>query len=452
MAVVRPFSALRPRSELASRIASVPYDVVNADEARALAADPLSFLHVSRAEIDLPADTNPYADDVYARAVANFDALKQSSLVHEPRPAIYLYRLRMGRHEQTGVAASFSVDEYQRDLIKKHEKTRPDKENDRTRHIIDTRAQSGPVLMTYRDDEAVDRAVSQGTTSAPLYDFAAPDAVQHTIWRTEPDVGNAIVSAFADVPALYIADGHHRAASAARAHEHFAGQAQQVPVAQGAPSRAGGTRTSVGNGGSGGRAYGATPPSAEHAWFLAVAFPDRQMQILPYHRTVKDLAGQTPEALLASLRTKFPVEPGSATPRRKGECAMYLGGTWYTLQLDAGAGAASVAASVAAGATAGATVDPIASLDVSRLQDHVLAPLLRIQDQRTDKRIDFVGGIRGTGELERLVSRGDAAVAFSLFPTTVADLMTIADAGAIMPPKSTWFEPKLRDGLLTHVI
>src|SRR6266545_2929058 len=205
MAVVRPFSALRPRPELASRIASVPYDVVNADEARALAADPLSFLHVSRAEIDLPADTNPYTDAVYARAVANFDTLKQSSLVHEPRPAIYLYRLRMGRHEQIGVAASFSVDEYQRDLIKKHEKTRPEKENDRTRHIIETRAQSGPVLLTYRDDEAVD--------------LAAPDGVQHTIWRTEPDSGNAIASAFADVDALYIADGHHRAASAARAHE-----------------------------------------------------------------------------------------------------------------------------------------------------------------------------------------------------------------------------------------
>jgi uncharacterized protein (DUF1015 family) len=444
MADVRPFSALRPRPELASRIASVPYDVVNTAEARALAGDPLSFLHVSRAEIDLPADTNPYADDVYARAVANFDTLKQASLIHEPRPAIYLYRLRMGRHEQIGVAASFSIDEYQRDLIKKHEKTRPEKENDRTRHIIETRAQSGPVLLTYRDDEAVDRAVSQGATSAPLYDFAAPDGVQHTVWRTEPDVGNAIASAFDGVPALYIADGHHRAASAARAHEHFAGQALQTPVAQGVPSRTGtrAVRTAAGNG------YGASPPSAEHAWFLAVAFPDRQVQILPYHRTVKDLAGQTPEALLAALRTKFPVEPGTATPRRKGECAMYLGGAWYTLHLDAGTGSGAGAASAAAGAAA----DPVGSLDVSRLQDHVLAPLLRIQDQRTDKRIDFVGGIRGTGELERIVSRGDAAVAFSLFPTTVTDLMTIADAGAIMPPKSTWFEPKLRDGLLTHVI
>src|SRR6185369_14632072 len=243
MAVVRPFSALRPRPELAARIASVPYDVVNTDEARALATDPLSFLHVSRAEVDLPADTNPYADAVYARAVSNFDVLKQSSLIQEPRPAIYLYRLRMARHEQIGVAACFSIDEYQHDLIKKHEKTRPEKENDRTRHIIDTRAQSGPVLLTYREDAAVDRAVSQGATSAPLYDFAAPDGVQHTIWRTEPDVGHAIVLAFKDVAALYIADGHHRAASAARASEHFACQKD-------------------------------AKPDGEHAWFLAVAFPD----------------------------------------------------------------------------------------------------------------------------------------------------------------------------------
>jgi uncharacterized protein (DUF1015 family) len=438
MAGVRPFSALRPRPELASRIASVPYDVVNTDEARALAGDPSSFLHVSRAEIDLPADTNPYADAVYARAVANFDALKQSSLVQEPRPAIYLYRLRMGRHEQTGVAAVFSVDEYQRDLIKKHEKTRPDKENDRTRHIIDTRAQSGPVLLTHRQDAAVDRAVSQGTTSEPLYDFTAPDGVQHTIWRTEPDVGEAIVSAFEDLPALYIADGHHRAASAARAHAHFAAAAlpQPVGMAHGAPRGA--------NGGYSPASSHAPQSQPEHAWFLAVAFPDRQMQILPYHRAVKDLAGHTPDAFLATLRTKFPVEAsGIATPRRKGECAMYLGGMWYTLQLDAGTNGGSHGSTAA---------DPIASLDVSRLQDHVLAPLLRIQDPRTDKRIDFVGGIRGTGELERIVSRGDAAVAFSMFPTTVMELMAIADAGVIMPPKSTWFEPKLRDGLLTHLI
>jgi uncharacterized protein (DUF1015 family) len=421
MADVRPFSALRPRPELASRIASVPYDVVNADEARALAGDAASFLHVSRAEIDLPSDVNPYSDAVYARAVANFEALKQSSLVQEPRPAIYLYRLRMGRHEQTGIAVSFSVDEYNRGLIKKHEKTRPDKENDRTRHIIETRAQSGPVLLTFRDSDALARAVSQGTTSAPLYDFAAADGIQHTIWRTEPEVGDAIVSAFNDVPALYIADGHHRAASAARAHAHFAAQ---TPAA-----------ASVGAGAANGTS--ASSGSEEHAWLLGVAFPDKQTQILPYHRVVKDLANQTPASLLAALRTKFPVEPGPASPTRKGECAMYLAGAWHTLRLDAGS---KVSTSL------------IASLDVSRLHDLVLSPLLAIGDERTDKRIEFVGGIRGTGELEKVVNRGGAAVAFSMFPVTVHELMAIADAGEIMPPKSTWFEPKLRDGLLTHCI
>jgi uncharacterized protein (DUF1015 family) len=429
MAVVRPFSALRPRPELASRIASVPYDVVNADEARALAADAISFLHVSRAEIDLPPDTNPYADAVYARAAANFEALKQASLVHEPRPAVYLYRLRMGSHEQTGIAASFSVDEYSRGLIKKHEKTRPDKENDRTRHIIDTRAQSGPVLLTFRDSDALARAVSQGTTSAPLYDFTAADGIQHTIWRTEPEVGAAIASAFEDVPALYIADGHHRAASAARAHAQFAAQA---PAAVG---RGAGTSSGTGQ----------SAANDEHAWFLAVAFPEKQTRILPYHRVVKDLASHTPATLLAALRTKFPVEAGPATPAHKGECAMYLDGAWYTLRLDAGS-KSPASSSASSGAS------PIASLDVSRLHDLVLAPLLGIGDERTDKRIEFVGGIRGTGELEKIVNSGAAAVAFSMFPVTVQDLMAIADAGEIMPPKSTWFEPKLRDGLLTHVI
>jgi uncharacterized protein (DUF1015 family) len=263
--------------------------------------------------------------------------------------------------------------------------------------------------------------VSQGTTSAPLYDFAAADGIQHTIWRTEPEVGDAIVSAFNDVPALYIADGHHRAASAARAHAHFAAQ---TPAAAG-----------VGAGAANGTS--ASSGSEEHAWLLGVAFPDKQTQILPYHRVVKDLANQTPASLLAALRTKFPVEPGPASPTRKGECAMYLAGAWHTLRLDAGS---KVSTSL------------IASLDVSRLHDLVLSPLLAIGDERTDKRIEFVGGIRGTGELEKVVNRGGAAVAFSMFPVTVHELMAIADAGEIMPPKSTWFEPKLRDGLLTHCI
>ena len=403
MSDVRPFAALRPRPDLAPRVAAVPYDVVNAEEARALASDALSFLHVSRAEIDLPPDTDPYADAVYAQAVKAQAALRASSLEVESRPAVYLYRLTMGGHVQTGVAAAFSVDEYRRDLVKKHEKTRPDKENDRTRHIIETRAQSGPVLLTYARNAAVDAAVGTGVAAPPLYEFTAPDGIGHAIWRTEPDVGEAIVAAFRDVPALYIADGHHRAASAARADERL--------------------------------------KSEESGGFLAVAFPDTNMQILPYHRAIKDLNGRTPDAFLAEVRSRVAVRPGGPEVARKGECAMYLrdaqgGGAWHLVALDGGP----------------ATSDPVASLDVQRLHDLVLAPVLGIGDERTDKRIDFVGGIRGPAELKRLVDGGKAAVAFAMFPTTVDDLVAIADAGGIMPPKSTWFEPKLRDGLLTHVI
>jgi len=398
MSDVRPFPALRPRAGLAPRIAAVPYDVVNTEEARALATDALSFLHVSRAEIDLAKSVDPYSDLVYAEAVKALDELRGSSLEVESRPAVYLYRLTMGSHVQTGVAAAFSVDEYRRGLVKKHEKTRPDKENDRTRHIIETRAQSGPVLLTYRADAAVDAAVAQGLKAEPLYDFTAADGIGHTIWRTEPAIGDAIVKAFGGVAALYIADGHHRAASAARADERL--------------------------------------QSEESKHFLGVAFPDTGMQILPYHRVVKDLGGRTPNAFLAEVAKVLPVRDGGPEVARKGECAMYLAGAWRILTLDAGA----------------AITDPVASLDVQRLHDRVLAALLGIGDERTDKRIEFVGGIRGPAELKRLVDRGKAAVAFAMFPVAVGDLVAIADAGGIMPPKSTWFEPKLRDGLLTHLI
>jgi uncharacterized protein (DUF1015 family) len=403
MADVRPFAALRPRAGLAPRVAAVPYDVVNAEEARALAGDALSFLHVSRAEIDLPPGTDPYADAVYAQAVKAQAALRESSLEVESRPAVYLYRLTMGGHVQTGVAAAFSVDEYRRDLVKKHEKTRPDKENDRTRHIIETRAQSGPVLLTYRRHAAVDAAVAAGLEAAPLYEFTAADGIGHAIWRTEPAVGEAIVQAFREVPALYIADGHHRAASAARADERL--------------------------------------QTGESGGFLGVAFPDAGMQILPYHRVIKDLNGRTLEAFLAEVRSRAAVRPGGPDPTRKGECAMYVpgaggGGQWQLVTLDGGP----------------AIADPVASLDVQRLHDLLLAPVLGIGDERTDKRIDFVGGIRGPAELARLVDSGKAAVAFAMFPTTIDDLVAIADAGGIMPPKSTWFEPKLRDGLLIHLI
>lgn len=405
MAKIRPFRALRPQPALAAQIAAVPYDVVNTEEARALAAgNPLSFLHVSRSEIDLPADTNPYSDVVYRAAAERFAALR-ASMVEEAGPALYFYKLRMGAHEQTGLAACYSVDEYDADLVKKHEKTRRDKEDDRTRHITELRAQTGPVFLTYHASAEVDAVAAKVAGTAPLYDLVAPDGISHTVWKVTGDDLAAVVAAFAKLPALYIADGHHRAASAARVRKTLAPQ----------PGRDG---------------------VVEADWFLAVAFPDNQTQVLPYNRTVKDLAGLTPEAFLEAVRRVFTVRDGGpASPAKKGDCAMYLAGRWYTLDIAAKAGA-----------------DVISRLDVSILQDHLLDPVLNIKDVRTDKRIDFVGGIRGTGELEKLVDGGKAAVAFSLFPVSVSDLMGIADAGEIMPPKSTWFEPKLRDALLIHTI
>jgi uncharacterized protein (DUF1015 family) len=405
MSQIRPFRALRPEPSLASKIAAVPYDVVNTEEARALAAgNDLSFLHVSRAEIDLPADTNPYADTVYRAAAERFAAIR-TSMVEESEPALYFYKLRMGTHEQTGLAACYSVDEYDTGLVKKHEKTRRDKEDDRTRHITELRAQTGPVFLTYKASAAVDAVAAKVATTAPLYDLVAPDGITHTVWKVKGEDLKAVVEAFGTLPALYIADGHHRAASAARARQTIARKAGKDGV-------------------------------VEADWFLAVAFPDNQTQVLPYNRTVKDLAGLTPEAFMTAVKQAFTVRDGGpATPAKKGDCAMYLGGKWYTLDVGAKAGQ-----------------DVISRLDVSILQDRLLDPILKIADVRTDKRIDFVGGIRGTAELEKLVASGRAAVAFSLFPVSVGDLMGIADAGEIMPPKSTWFEPKLRDALLIHTI
>ena len=405
MSQIRPFRALRPEPSLASTIAAVPYDVVNTEEARALAAgNDLSFLHVSRAEIDLPADTNPYADIVYRTAAERF-AVILASMVEEADPALYFYTLRMGTHEQTGLAACYSVDEYDTGLVKKHEKTRPDKEDDRTRHITELRAQTGPVFLTYKASAAVDAVAAKVAATAPLYDVVAPDGVAHTVWKVTGADLQAVVDAFGALPATYIADGHHRAASAARARKAIVREVGKDGV-------------------------------VEADWFLAVAFPDNQTQVLPYNRTVKDLAGLTPEAFMAEVKKVFAVrEGGPATPAKKGDCAMFLGGKWYTLDLGAKAG-----------------TDVIGRLDVSILQDRLLDPILKIADVRTDKRIDFVGGIRGTTELETLVTAGKASVAFSMFPVSVSDLMGIADAGQIMPPKSTWFEPKLRDALLIHTI
>ncbi|HSK10473.1 MAG TPA: DUF1015 family protein [Vicinamibacterales bacterium] len=407
MSTIRPFKALRPQPADVARVAAVPYDVVNTEEARAMAADnPLSFLHVSRAEIDLPSSTDPYSDAVYSRAFDNFNRLREAApLVVEDVPSLYLYRLKMGDHQQTGLAACYSVDEYERGRIKKHEKTRRDKEDDRTRHISTLRAQTGPVFLTYHASRDVDGVVERATQDAPLFDFEAPDKVRHTVWRVTGADMDALVRAFGDLPYLYIADGHHRAASAARTRSALA---ELEP--------------------------GVKHPEAD--WMLAVAFPDNQTAIMPYNRVVKDLGPYTPATLLAALREKLRVVEGPASPGQKGAVSMYLGGQWYTITLEQRRGAADVGS----------------TLDVSLLQEQVLTPFLQVGDPRTDKRIDFVGGIRGTGELERLVKAGKAAVAFSMFPVGVDDLMRIADAGEIMPPKSTWFEPKLRDGLLSHLI
>ena len=398
MSAIYPFAALRPTPKSASAVAAVPYDVVSTDEARALASgNPLSFLHVSRPEIDMAAAADPHAPAAYEQAAAAFSVLKsEAPLVVEEMPSFYVYRLHMGDHVQSGIAACFSIDEYDRDLIKKHEKTRPDKEDDRTRHMIAIGAQTGPVFLTYRASKSVDAVVARVVTTAPLFDFTAPDAVRHEVWQVPANENQHIVDAFAKIDALYIADGHHRAASAAR------------------------TRRSLANKGTG-----------EHDRVLAVAFPDDQMQVLPYNRVVKDLNGLTADELLKRLEQKFSISKGGPkSPAAKGQIAMYLGGEWSTLDVKTPAG----------------------ELDVDVLQTAILEPMLGIKDIRTDKRIDFVGGIRGTTELEKLVDAGSHAVAFSLYPVSVSDLMRIADAGGIMPPKSTWFEPKLRDGLLSHLI
>lgn len=405
MASIHPFRALRPEPETAPAVSSVPYDVVSTDEARQLAAEnPLSFLRVTRSEIDLPPETDPYSAAVYAKARENFEALrKKAPLVLDDSPALYFYRLRMGNHEQTGIAGCFSVDEYESDVIKKHERTRRDKEDDRTRHIIELRAQTGVVFLTYKAAAAVDAIAQRVTREKPLFDFTAQDGVHHTIWRASQGDTAALVAEFAKIPALYIADGHHRAASAARARAELEGQ----------------------------------PGSSDANAFIAVAFPDNQMQILPYHRVVKDLAGRTPAQFLDEVSNSAGVSEGPAEPRRKGEVSMYLDGRWCVVDVSK---------------TAPEDASRGSSLDVALLQRNVLERILGIGDVRSDKRIDFVGGARGTKALEQMVDSGKAAVAFSMYPVTVDDLMAISDAGGIMPPKSTWFEPKLRDGLLVHLI
>jgi uncharacterized protein (DUF1015 family) len=403
MAVIRPFRAVRPDPAAASRVAAVPYDVVDTEEARALAGgNPSSFLHVSRAEIDLPPGTDPHADIVYRTAADRYRALnREAPFVQDAEPTLYLYHLDAGGHGQTGVAACYSLAEYDSDVIKKHERTRKDKEDDRTRHIVELRAQTGPVFLAHRPNAQVDELSRRiRSTREPLIDFTALDGVRHAIWPVDAPLVPAFVDAFKAVDALYIADGHHRAASAARAREAIRG-------------------------------------SDEANYFLAVAFPSDQLRILPYNRVVRDLKGMTPEHFLGEVARTFTMTSGPATPSQQGEVSMYVAGKWYVVDLESG------------GVSGTSVTD---TLDGNVLQEKLLRPILGIQDVRTDKRIDFVGGAKGTQTLEQLVDSGKMAVAFSMYPVSLVQLMQVSDAGEIMPPKSTWFEPKLRDGLLIHEI
>ncbi|HJQ70651.1 MAG TPA: DUF1015 family protein [Blastocatellia bacterium] len=410
MATIRAFRALRPPKENADKVAAVPYDVVNTDEARRLSAgNPLSFLHVSRPEIDLPDGTDIYSDQVYEKAKENFDKLKADApMALEADLSLYAYRLQMGEHSQTGIAGCCSVDEYDADVIRKHERTRKDKEDDRTRHMVTIRAQTGPVFLTYRGLDEIDEIVAAAQKEEPLYDFQAEDGVRHTLWRIDETVARHLEGEFRRVPLLYIADGHHRAASASRARAQLKAKN---------PHHTG---------------------EEEYNFFLAVLFPADQLRILAYNRVVKDLNGRSAEEFVNELSKHFEVsETDSPAPQSKGEICMYLGGRWRLLKLPEGTTN---------------PLDPIASLDVRVLEERLLDPLLGIKDVRTDKRIDFVGGVRGAAALEQAVDEGRAQVAFSMYPVTVGDLMAVSDAKEIMPPKSTWFEPKLRDGLLSHVI
>lgn len=403
MAVIRPFRAVRPDAAAAPHVAAVPYDVVDAEEARALAAgNPLSFLHVSRAEIDLPPGTDPHSDIVYRTAAERYRALKRAApLVEEAEPTLYLYRLDADGHGQTGVAACYSLADYDSNIIKKHERTRKDKEDDRTRHIVELRAQTGPVFLAHRPVDRIDELVRRvRAIEQPIADFTALDGVRHSIWRVDTRLVPSFVEAFTEVDALYIADGHHRAASGARARE-------------------------------------AVRDSDEAHFLLAVAFPSDQLRILPYNRVVRDLNGMTPEHFLGETARRFAMTSGPATPAEKGEVSMYVSGAWYTVDLES------------AGVPRAGVID---TLDGNLLQERLLKPVLGIQDVRTDKRIDFVGGAKGTKTLEQLVDSGRMAVAFSMYPVSVVELMDVSDAGEVMPPKSTWFEPKLRDGLLIHEI
>jgi uncharacterized protein (DUF1015 family) len=409
--LIRPFRALRPVPDRAAAVAAPPYDVLTSAEARRRAAGrPSSFLHISKPEIDLPEGTDPCAPAVYAKGAENLRKLiDNGTLVRDEKPHYYIYQLRMGEHVQTGIAGVGSVAEYDRNRIRKHEYTRPDKEDDRVRHITALNAQTGPVLLTYRSNAELHQIIKQNSRGFPAYQVTADDGVVHTVWVVDDRAQIGAITRIVDaMDSLYIADGHHRSAAASRV----------------AATRNAGNPHHTGD--------------LDYNFFLCVAFPHDEMRIFDYNRLVRDLNGLTASDLLlrigplfAATRTDKP-----SRPRRAGQFGMYLDGNWYQLDLRPGL----------------TPDDPVASLDVSLLQDQLLGPILGIGDPRRDQRIDFVGGIRGLEELERRVNSGEMAVAFALYPTSLEALMAVADTNRVMPPKSTWFEPKLADGLLSHVL
>jgi len=412
MATIKPFRGMRPVPDKIDKVASPPYDVLNSNEARDKTANnPHSFLHVVKPEIDLDPSIDMYDPQVYKKGGENLKKLiSDSILIQDDKPCLYIYKLVMGDHQQIGIVAGASVDDYENDIIKKHEFTRIDKENDRMRHIDSLNAQTGPVFLTYRASETIDSLVEQAMQKDPVYDFTGDYSVQHTVYIVDDEsLIKQFVSAFSSIPFLYVADGHHRSASATRVRK---------ARMEANPSHTG---------------------DEEYNYFLSVIFPDSQMQILDYNRVVKDLNGASAMDFIKSLEENFSIEKQDGTYKPEGlHCfGMYIDGSWYKMQAKDGSFNET---------------DPVKSLDVAIMQDNVLTPLLDITDPRTDKRIDFVGGIRGLDELKRLVDSGDYKAAFALYPTGIDQLLSVADSGNVMPPKSTWFEPKLASGVVIHML